>query len=302
MPRVAPLAFLLSTLLAAPAPFAQEATPEATEADPSAAFMAGLKPQTGTIDLPGGKARMNLPDDLYYLSADDARKVIVEGWGNPPQMASGVLGMVVPTALNPLSQEGWGVVITYSDEGHVSDEDATKLDYAALMKDMQEGEAEENEARRKAGYEAVRTVGWAEPPHYDNGSHKIYWAKDLAFGDGSDVSHTLNYAIRVLGREGVLELNAVAGLELLPKMRTEMQEVVGVTEFTDGNRYADYKPGSDKLAAYGIAGLIAGSVAAKKGLFALIGIFLLKFWKLLAVGAVALVAGLGKLFGRKREA
>lgn len=299
MNRIAAFALATALLLAT----VPSVSPQAQEAAAGASsLMDTLKPQRGLIELPGGKARLNLPEDLYYLDAQDARRLLVEGWGNPPQSADGVLGMVVPTAADPLSSEGWGVVITYTDEGHVSDEDATQIDYDTLLKQMQDGEAEQNAARRQAGYEAVRLVGWAEPPRYDNGTHKMYWAKDLAFGDDPATPHTLNYAIRVLGREGVLEMNAVAGLDQLPRMRDEMQEITGITEFTEGNRYADYQPGSDKLATYGIAGLIAGSVAAKKGLFAVIGVFLLKFWKLIVIGGVALIAGIGKLLGGRKRA
>lgn len=295
----------LCSLLFVSAPLAAQdgasAADGAADIDPAAAFMAALKPQRGAIDLPGGKARLNLPDDLYYLSPEDTRNLVVNGWGNPPESAVSVLGMIVPSAVNPLTQEGWGVVITYSDDGHISDEDADQMDYTALLKQMQEGEAEENAARKQAGYEPIRLVGWAEPPRYDRATHKMYWAKDLAFGSDASTPHTLNYAIRVLGREGVLELNAVASMSQLADMRREMQQIVAVTEFTAGHRYADFNASTDKLAGYGIAGLIAGTLAAKKGLFAVIGLFLVKFWKLIAIGGVALVAGLGKLFGGKNK-
>lgn len=301
MPSTLLRASLLSLLFAGAPLLAQEAAPAAdtTEIDPADAFMAALKPQSGTVDLPGGKARLNLPADLKYLNPEDTRNLIVNGWGNPPESAVSVLGMIVPTSVNPLTPEGWGVVITYSDDGHISDDDADQMDYTSLLKDMQAGEAEANAARKQAGYDPISLVGWAEPPHYDRASHKMYWAKDLKFGTDADQRHTLNYAIRVLGREGVLELNAVASMDQLADMRTEMTEIVGVTEFTDGNRYADYNASTDKLATYGIAGLIAGTLAAKKGLFALIGVFLLKFWKIAALAGAAVVAGIAKLFGRK---
>ena len=45
--------------------------------------------------------------------------------------------MILPAKLSPLSAEGWGVVITYDEDGHVSDEDADQINYADLLKDMQ---------------------------------------------------------------------------------------------------------------------------------------------------------------------
>ena len=67
--------------------------------------------------------------------------------------------------------------------------------------------------------------------------------------------------------------------------------------FEEGNRYSDFDPGIDKIAALGIGGLIAGKVLAKAGFFVLI----LKFWKFIAIGAVALFAGLRKYFGGKNK-
>jgi uncharacterized membrane-anchored protein len=49
--------------------------------------------------------------------------------------------------------------------------------------------------------------------------------------------------------------------------------------FTTGNTYGEFNSSVDKVAAYGIAGLIAGGILAKTGLFAKIGILLLKFIK-----------------------
>jgi uncharacterized membrane-anchored protein len=65
---------------------------------------------------------------------------------------------------------------------------------------MQEQAAATNDERRRQGYATVRLIGWAAPPHYSRQSHKLYWAKELAFSDESE--HTLNYNVRVLGRRG----------------------------------------------------------------------------------------------------
>ena len=46
----------------------------------------------------------------------------------------------------------------------------------------------------------------------------------------------------------------------------------------------------------------AAAVATKKGLWGIIGGFLAATWKFLIAGAVALLAGVGKLFGRKESA
>jgi uncharacterized membrane-anchored protein len=49
-----------------------------------------------------------------------------------------VLGLVVPKA-HALSDDGsWAVVVTYSDDGYVSDSEAARHRYAESCEDMQE--------------------------------------------------------------------------------------------------------------------------------------------------------------------
>jgi uncharacterized membrane-anchored protein len=257
-------------------------------------FVASLNFQSGKIELPGGIATLDLPPTFRYLNPADANRVLVDAWGNPP--GGTTLGMIFPADISPLSSEGWGVVVTYDEDGHVNDDDANKINYDDLLKDMKSSSEDENKERVKAGYTALSLVGWAESPHYDQASHKLYWAKELAVGNVQE--HTLNYGIRVLGRKGVLVLNAVAGMNQIVGIKTEMQKVVAFTEFKPGNGYADFNGSTDKVAAYGIAALVAGGVAAKLGLFAKLAVF----WKPIAAGIIALFAGIGKLLGlRKKE-
>ena len=159
---------------------------------------------------------------------------------------------------------------------------------------MKESTSAANDERKEQGYQPVELIGWAAPPRYDQAAHKLYWAKELQFGAAQ--RHTLNYDIRVLGRRGVLSLNAVASMEQLRTIEKDMQAVLSFVEFNDGNRYADYKPGVDKIAAYGIGALIAGKLVAKAGLFKLIIAALVAGKKFVVVGLVALGAFLKRLF------
>jgi uncharacterized membrane-anchored protein len=181
----------------------------------------------------------------------------------------------------------------------VNDSDAGKINYATLLEQMQEASGAANEERKKQGFEPMTIVGWAEPPHYDATAHKLYWAKDLMFG--ADGEHTLNYNIRILGRRGVLVLNAVAGMPQLEAIRAETATLLPAVDFNEGHRYADYLPGTDKAAAYGIGGLILGSVAAKAGFFKLLWVGILAFKKVLVAAVFALVAFLKRLLGGKSK-
>lgn len=291
-------ALLCATTLPAIAASTPASAPTTSEQPQQTAeqWLATLKPQHGNITLPSGIASLQLNNEFYYLSPDDTERLLTEGWGNPPGFKT--LGMIIPTTVNPLADNGWGVIISYKNDGHISDDDAAKIDYADLLEQMKADDEEDNKERRKQGYAGLTLLGWAEPPSYDQATHKMYWARELKAEDADQT--TLNYSIRVLGREGVLELNAVAAMADLQTIKQETPKILAFTNFTDGNRYADYDAKTDKLAPYGLAALVAGGIAAKAGLFAKIGVALLTFKKFIVLGLVAIAGFFGKLFKRKR--
>ncbi|MFY1831642.1 DUF2167 domain-containing protein [Myxococcus fulvus] len=273
---------------------APEPREAAEEAEVEAPALPELHLRTGVVVLGNGLAKMNVPANFGYLSPEDAEKVLVEVWGNPP--GTKTLGMLVPSDVSVDAPEGWGVVIQYDDDGHVEDKDAASIDYAELLEEMQEGTREENKERTRAGFEAVDLVGWAASPHYDASTRKLYWAQELSFGGSKE--HTLNYAVRVLGKEGVLVLNAVSSMVALHQVEKDMKQVLAFTEFQEGNRYEDFDPSTGRVAAYGVAGLVAGKVAAKAGLFKGLLAVLLAGKKVVIAGVVMLFVALGKLFKR----
>jgi uncharacterized membrane-anchored protein len=242
---------------------------EAQIAKDHADFESTLHFQTGTITLLGGKVQLALPEGYRYLGSADTDKLLVK-WGNPGDQKTE--GMVLPKGSSLWEQSSLAIIVEYVDDGHVTDDDAAKIDYTQLLQQMREGGKEDNAARKKAGLAEIALVGWAEPPHYDRATRKLYWAKELSSTD-SDV-HMLNYSVRVLGREGVLELDCLSSMEQLPAAKEEMQRILGFADFTRGNQYTDFKKGHDRVAEYGIAAVVAGGVAAKligtKGFFALL--------------------------------
>jgi len=259
-------------------------------------FEASLNYQQGKIDLPGGIATLNLPPSFRYLNPTDSERLLTKGWGNPP--GNTTLGMIVPADVGVLSEAGWGVVVTYDADGHVKDDDAKDINYGELLTTMKESNADGNAERKKLGYGEMTLVGWAETPSYDARAHKLYWAQEFKTGAGVN---SLNYNIRVLGRQGVLVLNAVAGMNQIATIREEMKKVTAFSEFTAGNRYTDYNSATDKTAEYGIAALVAGGAAAKLGLFGKLFALLLAFKKLIFMAGAALVYGLFKFFSGRAE-
>lgn len=106
----------------------------------------------------------------------------------------------------------------------------------------------------------------------------------------------------MLGHTGVLELNAVARIVDLPAVEAVTPKILAAIDFQPGNRDADFKEETDKVATYGIAALVAGGVAAKAGLFKALWLGILAFKKFLIFGLIAAAGFIKKLSPRKMTA
>jgi uncharacterized membrane-anchored protein len=273
---------------------AQELSPEARQ------FLASLHPRSGTVALPEAKATLELGDDYLFYGPDDARRIIVDAWGNPPEEGAGVLGLVLPAGTTPLS-DAWGAIVTYEETGYVSDDDAAEADYGEILSQLQSATAEANSDRVAAGYPAMNVVGWAETPNYDKASHSVVWARNLSVA-GQEVN-SLNYDVRTLGRRGVLSMNLISAMPELGNVRLAARDFASHAHFDAGSRYEDFDSSVDEEAGYGIAGLVAAGVgvaAAKK--LGLLAIFL-KFLKPILIGLAVFFGAFWKkikrLFGAK---
>ncbi|OEC46034.1 hypothetical protein A7D27_04280 [Pseudomonas sp. 1D4] len=259
-------------------------------------FLNSLSFKQGKVVIGDNLATLDVPEQFVYLDGKDAERVLVEAWGNPPD-AEEPLGMILPKGISPLADESWAVTIEYEESGYVSDEDASDIDYNEMLQGMKDDTEEDNTWRAENGYEPVQLIGWASQPRYDANGRKLHWAKELKFGDAE--THTLNYNIRVLGRKGVLVLNFIANMDQLPTIEQNLPAVLAMTEFNPGNRYADFNPELDKVAAYGLGALIAGKVAAKTGLLAILLVLLKKFfWVPIAIGGWVIA----RVRGKRKEA
>jgi uncharacterized membrane-anchored protein len=283
---------------------AERATDTLAQARKRDSLMAGLYAeekaltyQTGEIKLGDGMAVARLSEGYRYLDPAQSQKVLVEMWGNPPGQKT--LGMIFAPGMSPLKTESWAVIIQFDEDGYVKDDDAEKIDYDDLLKDIQQSMAQENKERVKQGYETIDMIGWAEKPHYDKAAHKLHWAKELHFGDSRE--HMLNYNFRVLGRKGVLILNAVSSMSQLGLVKEGMQPILSAVEFDEGHRYSEFDPKFDKVAKYGIAGLVAGGILAKVGFFKILIGFLLVGKKFLILGVIACVAFFRRFFKKPGE-
>jgi uncharacterized membrane-anchored protein len=251
--------------------------------------------KTGVIDLNNGTAKLTIPKGYKYLDPEQSAVVLTDYWENPPNET---LGLLFPENSFPIGETlTYAVEITYSEDGFIDDDDAKDIDYDDLEKEIKNDTKLASKERVKMGYETIDFVGWASDPYYDENNKKLHWAQEFKFGSYEE--NTLNYNIRVLGRKGYLNLNVIGDMDVLPLVKNDVNQILSSVEFNKGFKYSEFNPDVDEVAAYGIGGLIAGKVLAKAGFFALI----LKFWKFIAIGAVALFAGFKKrIFGSKEEA
>jgi uncharacterized membrane-anchored protein len=249
--------------------------------------------QHGEIALANGIGTLQVPKNFRYLDAEQSAYVLKDLWGNPS--GAGTLGMIVPENVSVMADNSWAFIITYDEMGYVEDDDADEIDYDELLEEMQGDTKTENEERTELGFEPITLVGWAAKPFYDRDKKVLHWAKELKFGETEN--NTLNYNVRILGRKGVVVMNAVASMNELKEVQQSIPDLLASFTYGEGMNYGDFNPDIDEVAAWTVGGLVAGKVLAKVGILA----FLLKYIKLIVIGIGALATGAWKWYKRKTE-
>jgi uncharacterized membrane-anchored protein len=236
----------------------------------------------------GPQATLDVPQGYAFLGPEGTRR-LNELMQNPPHQAD-------TYTLAP-NNKAWIAFFAYDDVGYVKDDE--KLDADDILKNVREGTEQSNKERRSRGWETLTVIGWKNPPKYDNELKSLAWSF-LAREDKSQ-SEVVNYNARILGRSGVMNVVLVAHPDALATAVGQFKGTMGGFTFAPGQAYTDFHSG-DKVAGYGLAALITGgaaAVAAKKGLFAVIGTFLAAAWKFILIGFAAIGGAIKRLFGRK---
>lgn len=276
---LAALAAFACILTVAAAGRAQE---EPAEAPPRLDWKLGPLVATIGDDL----AEIDVPQGFVFLDRAGTAQ-LMELTGNP------VDGSEVAT-LAPAEGSGWFVVFEWAEIGWVDDAEQDALDADAMLASLREGNEAANEERKQRGWATLELVGWKEPPHYDAATHNLTWSIE----GRSEGQAVLNRLVKLLGRRGVMSATLVGSPEELVGATPQVETLLAGYRFRPGHSYAEYIPGADTAAKVGLTALVVGGGAAalaKSGLLA-------KFWKPLAIGAVALLAGARRLFGRGKGA
>ncbi len=233
------------------------------------------------------QATLKIVAGQAFVPTAEASKLL-QAMGN--RSGTDLLGMILP-----MGKAEWMVVARNVKAGYIKDDDARDWKADELLKDIREGTEQSNSERKSRGIPEMEIVGWVQPPTYDAAAQRLVWSlssKDKGAPDSADKG--VNYNTYALGREGYISLNLVTEMKTIEQEKAVAHALLASLNFNDGKRYADFNSSTDKIAEYGLAALIGGVAAKKLGLLAVIGVFLLKFWKILLIGGVGIGALVAK--------
>jgi uncharacterized membrane-anchored protein len=250
----------------------------------------------GPADIPFiGQAVLHLPANYGFIPAEESKRLL-EAMGN--RVGKQLIGMMVPTS----GSQTWFIVASYNKSGYVKDDDARDWKADELLASVRKGTEETNKMRKDRGIPEMEIVGWVEKPTYDAENHRLVWSiASRDKGAPETAEQGINYNTLALGREGFISMNLVTDLNGIEGLKPMAKTMLGSLEFKNGKRYADFKAGTDKVAEYGLAALVAGVAAKKLGFFAVIAAFVAKFAKVIGIAVLAFFGGTYKKFKRKKE-
>ena len=273
---------------------ATASTASSLEAEQEAAFKAAKAVQkAGPADIPlRDQAHLKLPEGYIWVPTPAAAQ-LMRSMGN--RTDDTFIGAIFPADDNA----DWMAVVKFVKEGYIKDDDAKDWNADDLLKSLKEGTEAANEERAKRGIPGIEVTGWAQKPQYEAATHRLVWsALSKKKGDTGD-RQGVNYNTYALGREGYLSLNLITNAKDLDTYKPDAAKLLAALQYDDGKKYADFNSSTDKVAAYGLAALVAGVAVKKLGIFALALAFLAKFAKIAVVAGGAAIWGVAKIFKKK---
>jgi len=237
---------------------------------------------SGTVVVGDNLATFTIPDQLMYLNKEDTLKLQKEIGDTPTELE---IGSIFPQS----EDESWLVVVEYEEVGYITDEEKNDIDADAILDSYKEGTEENNKGR--APEDQLHVVGWDVPPFYDQPTHTLHWSM---IGEDNSKNQLINYKAQMLTREGYVSFTLVTDPANLAKdKQVLMEKIIPNFSMKEGKRYEDFNESTDKVAEYGLTGLVLGglglAIAKKAGLLALLALVFKKGW-------VVIVVAIGALF------
>ena len=274
-------------LLRADAP----STPQQARDGAAAAARAALVRGPATVPL-RDQATLALPEHFGFVPRNEGA-ALMRAMGN--RIDDNFLGLIFPQGSGR-----WLVTLEYAPSGYIKDDDAKHWDADKLLQSLKDGTEAANAERIKVGVPALVVTRWIEPPAYESATHELVWSAEAKHKDGTGTDPTVNYNTYLLGREGYISLDLITRASAIDTDKQAAHALLGAVSFNGGKRYADFNSSTDKVAAYGLAALVAGVAAKKLGLLALLAATVVKFAKLLVLAAAGLFAGVSKWLKARR--
>ena len=278
-----------------------DAGEDRSAAEPKNAWQAALQAaRTGPAEIAlRDQATLKLAEGQLFIPQPAADRLMI-AWGNGAD--ADMIGLIVPPTE---SEATWTVVVSYEKSGYIRDDDARDWKVDELFDSLKEGTKEQNKERARRGIPELELTGWIERPHYDAAVHHLVWsvgARAKGAGANPNEPQTVNYNTYALGREGYISLNLLTDTKDVENDKPAVRALLGDLQFNQGKRYADFNSSTDKVAAYGLAALVAGAAAKKLGLLAILAGVFAKFAKVIVVAVAAALYAVKKFFTGKGKA
>ncbi|ULQ52296.1 DUF2167 domain-containing protein [Flavihumibacter fluvii] len=210
----------------------------------------------GVIALAGGRVKLTVPEGFKFINAEQSRYILEDLWGNMED--KDVYGMLVKDNFKVTRLvNDYSFVISFSDIGYVPDNIDTDLDHAELLETLKSNMDISNENRITQGINTMTIEGWALVPYYDAYKKAVYWANQIGV-NGTD-EKILNYNLRLLGKTGVIKINAVATMDQFPEIKQVLPMIITQARFESGEKYVDFVKGKDTPGEWTITELVAGN-------------------------------------------
>lgn len=200
--------------------------------------------RSGAIDLMNGGLHLNVPDGWLFYSADEAQAFMARN--GAPAPSGTVLGLLA-RADQRIDQPGaWASVVSYQPIGYVQNSTASALSAPTLEADVRAARTQQQR----------HFEGFAAPPAFTAASSDLTWAERAAApgAGGKD----MRYEARKLGRNGVVALTSIGSADQQQAMQTAAPEMLAMISFGQGQAYADFVQGTDRVSTFTLPALVTG--------------------------------------------
>ncbi len=208
------------------------------------------------IAILGDVAEITVPAGCLFTDYNGAKKFI-QAMEAPHRGKT--LGVIMDAGNDSL--EGWYGVFRSMRVGYVKDADKDRLDPVAMLNSLRVINAAANVERKEMELPITEIVGWERPPAYDPRTRNLTWAVRARSKEETRVE----YASRILGSDGYVAADFFLHSPHPSKYIATCDSLMAGFHYVHGNGYGWFQSW-EKIAPYGVGGLIAGSIPRPPGL------------------------------------